>query len=57
MHWLLETDPLHKSILQGYLADLRQTGAPAPLSLYLRLLNGDPQLDLLAYVGWLSSKQ
>jgi hypothetical protein len=57
VHWLLETDPLHKSILQGYLTDLRRTGTPMPLSLYLRRLNGDPQQDLLAYVGWLSSKQ
>ena len=57
VHWLLETDPLHKSILQGYLTDLRRTGTPTPLSLYLRRLNGDPQQDLLAYVGWLSSKQ
>jgi hypothetical protein len=57
VHWLLETDPLHKSILQGYLTDLHRTGTPTPLSLYLRRLSGDPQQDLLAYVGWLSSKQ
>jgi hypothetical protein len=50
VHWLLETDPPHKALLQDYLADLRRTGTPMPLSLYLRRLPGDPERDLFDYV-------
>ncbi|HEY2827826.1 MAG TPA: DUF1570 domain-containing protein [Pirellulales bacterium] len=57
VHWLLETDAAHKSLLQEYLADLRRTGTPAPLSLYVRRLGGQPEQDLFDYVVWLAGKQ
>src|SRR5262249_42937350 len=38
VHWLLETDPPHKALLQDYLAELRRSGQPIPLSLYVRRL-------------------
>jgi hypothetical protein len=57
VHWLLQTDPAHKSLLQEYLADLRRTGTPTPLSLYVRRLGGDPEHDLFDYVVRLGGKQ
>jgi hypothetical protein len=56
VHWLLETDPVHKSLLQEYLTDLRRTGNAAPLSLYVRRLGGDPQRDVFDYIVRLESK-
>jgi len=56
VHWLLETDPARKQLFQGYIADLRRTGVPTPLSLYLRQFNYDPQRSLLEYVRRLGSK-
>ncbi|HTQ38263.1 MAG TPA: DUF1570 domain-containing protein [Pirellulales bacterium] len=50
VHWLLETDPTHKALLQEYLADLRRTGTPTPLSLYVRRMDGDPEHQLFDYI-------
>ena len=57
VHWMLESDPVRKSLLQDYLADLRRTGAPAQLSLYLARLGGDPEQDLFAYIVRLNGGQ
>ena len=57
VHWLLETTPEHKAVLQEYLADLHRTGQPTPLSLYLRRLPGDPEHDLFDYIRQLQPKQ
>jgi hypothetical protein len=56
MHWLLETEPARRALFQEYLADLRRTGAPMPLSLYLRRLGGNPERELFDYVRWLEGK-
>ena len=53
-HWMLETDPPHKALLQEYLSDLRKTGVATPLSLYLRRAGGDPERELSDYVARLS---
>jgi hypothetical protein len=57
VHWMLQTDPVHKSLLYEYLADLRRTGTPMPLSLYVRRLGGDPEHDVFDYVAWLNNRQ
>ncbi|HZZ26507.1 MAG TPA: DUF1570 domain-containing protein [Pirellulales bacterium] len=57
VHWLLETDPAHKSLLQEYLTDLRRTGTPTPLSLYVRRLPGDPEHQLFDYIVRLQGGQ
>ncbi len=57
VYWMLQTDPVHKSLLHEYLADLRRTGTPTPLSLYVRRLSGDPDRDLFDYVAWLNNRQ
>ena len=56
MHWLLETDPARKTLFQEYLADLRRTGVPTPLSIYVRRLGGDPEREVFDYVRWLEGK-
>jgi hypothetical protein len=57
VHWLVETEPIRKTLLQEYLADLRRTGSPTPLSQTLRRLGGDPEHELFDYVRWLDGKQ
>ncbi|HEY2883384.1 MAG TPA: DUF1570 domain-containing protein [Pirellulales bacterium] len=50
VHWLLETTPQRRALLQEYLADLHRTGMAPPLSLYLRKLGGDPERELYDYI-------
>jgi hypothetical protein len=57
VHWLLETEPSRKTVLQEYVSDLRRTGVPTPLSLYLRQLGGDPEREMLQYIRWLNGKR
>jgi hypothetical protein len=57
MHWLLETEPARKTLLQEYLADLRRTGVATPLSLYLRRLDGNPEQSLSEHVRKLEEKR
>jgi hypothetical protein len=57
IHWLLETEPQRKTLLQEYLADLRRTGVATPLSLYLRRLDGNADRQVAEYVRGLEAKQ
>jgi hypothetical protein len=56
VHWLLETEPIRRTLLQEYLTDLRRSGGTVPLSQYVRRLGGDPPRELFEYVRWLSGK-
>ena len=56
MHWLLETDPRRRHLLQSYMADLRRDAAIAPLSLYLRQLGGNAEAMLGEHLQALEGK-
>ena len=57
VHWMLETEPTRRALFQEYIADLRRSGTPTPLSLYLRRLGGDPEREVFEYVRWLDAKR
>ncbi len=57
VHWLLETEPPRRQLLQTYLADLRRDAAVAPLSMYLREHGGNAEAKLLAHLQALEEKR
>jgi hypothetical protein len=57
VHWMLETHPRSRQILQTYLADLRRDGATPPLSVYLRQLGGNPEAMLVEHVRGIDARK
>ena len=57
MHWLLETEPRRRQLLQVYLADLRRDPSIPPLSFHLRQLGGNPEAMLIEHLRSLEGKQ
>jgi hypothetical protein len=57
VHFLLETEPRRRQLLQTYLADLRRDAAIPPLSFYLRQLGGSSEALLVEYVRWLDGRR
>jgi hypothetical protein len=57
VHWLLETDPARRELLQRYLAELRRDGTTPPFSIYVRQLGGNPEAMLIEYVRWLEARE
>jgi len=55
VHWLLNTPPLRRRILQDYLADLRRDGKTAPLSARLAYYERDPATTTAAVTTHLES--
>lgn len=55
VHWLLDTTPERRAVLEGYLADLRHDPATAPLSLRLREITGDAASEVKAHVESLAA--
>ena len=55
VHWLLNTTPLRRRILQDYLADLRRDGKTAPLSARPAYYEGDPTTTTAAVTTHLES--
>ena len=50
MHWLLNSTPQNRSLLQGYLAALRQRQNPTPLNEVLLKQNPNASTELIAYL-------
>ncbi len=57
VHWLLETEPARRELLQNYLAQLRRDGATPPLSLFIRDLPGNVEQQLTEYVVALEARK
>jgi hypothetical protein len=57
VHWMLETDPQRRDVLQRYLAELRRDGTTPPFSVYVRQLGGNPEGMLIQYVQWLETRK
>jgi hypothetical protein len=57
VHWLLETEPRRRQLLQVYLADLRRDPAIPPLSFHLRQLGGNPEAMLVDHLRSLEDKR
>jgi hypothetical protein len=55
VHWLLDTTPERRVLLEDYLADLRRDPATPPLSLRLRQVAGDAAAELKAHVESLAA--
>ena len=56
VHWLLETTPQRRQLLQNYLARLRLAGSSPPLRDYLESLDPDYESQLLAHLATLRQK-
>jgi hypothetical protein len=56
MHWLLETEPRRRQLLQVYLADLRRDPGLPPLSVQLRQLGGSAEAMLVEHLRLLEGK-
>lgn len=56
-HWLLETTPERRTLLQDQLARLRMTGAAPPLSLALRAAEPDIERSLLEHLAGLGKSR
>jgi hypothetical protein len=56
VHWMLETAPERRDILNGYLRALRHDPQPEPLSTRIRRSLGASGDDLIAYVRELSAR-
>lgn len=56
VHWLLETEPRRRQLLQVYLADLHRDPGIPPLSFYLRQLGGNPEAMLVEHLRSLDAK-
>jgi hypothetical protein len=56
VHWLLETHPNRRQLLQDYLAQLRRDGIVEPMSLHLRRLGGNPEAAVFDHLRYLASK-
>jgi hypothetical protein len=57
MHWLLESEPQRRHLLQSYLADLRRDAAVPPLSMYVRQLGGNAEAMLGEHLRTLEAKR
>jgi hypothetical protein len=55
VHWLLDTTPERRALLQDYLAEVRRDPAAPPLSVRLRLVSGDPAGEVRAHVESLAA--
>lgn len=55
VHWLLDTTPERRALLQDYLADVRRDPTTAPLSARLRLVSGDATGEVRAHVESLAA--
>jgi hypothetical protein len=55
VHWLLDTTPERRALLEEYIADIRRDPATPPLSLRLRQLSGNPAAELKAHVEALAA--
>jgi len=55
VHWLLDTTPERRALVQDYLADVRRDPAAAPLSARLRLVSGDAAGELRLHVEQLAA--
>lgn len=57
VHWLLETEPPRRQLLQTYLSDLRRDAVVPPLSMYLRQHGGNAEALLLAHLQALEARR
>lgn len=57
VHWLLESQPQRRQLLQTYLTDLRRDPAIPPLSMYLRQLGGNVDAMLVEHLRALDAKR
>jgi hypothetical protein len=57
VHWLLESAPARRQLLQTYLADLRRDLSAPPLSVYLRQLAGNSESQLVEHLRSLEAKR
>jgi hypothetical protein len=57
VHFLLQSEPARRDLLQGYLADLRRHGTAEPFSLRLATLHVEPERTLQEYVIALREEQ
>lgn len=55
VHWLLDTTPERRALVQDYLADVRRDPASAPLSARLRLVSGDAPGEVCRHVEQLAA--
>jgi len=55
VHWLLDTTPERRRLLEDYLADLRRDPATPPLSLRLRQVSGDAPSEVKSHVESLAA--
>lgn len=55
VHWLLDTTPERRALLETYLADVRRDPATPPLSLRLRHVSGDAASEVKGHVESLAS--
>jgi hypothetical protein len=55
VHWLLDTTPERRALLQDYLAEVRRDPAAPPLSVRLRMVSGDPAGEVRAHVESLAA--
>jgi len=55
VHWLLDTTPERRALVQDYLADIRRDPAAAPLSARLRLVSGDVPGEVRRHVEQLAA--
>jgi hypothetical protein len=55
VHWLLDTTPERRALLQDYLAEVRRDPAAPPLSVRLRMVSGDPAGSVRAHVEALAA--
>lgn len=55
-HWLLETDPARRELLNAYLGAIRRDGAAPPLSDWLRQSFGEAELLLSAHIDGLARR-
>jgi hypothetical protein len=55
VHWMLDTTPERRGLLEHYLADLRRDPATPPLSLRLREVSGDAATEVKMHVESLAA--
>lgn len=55
VHWLLDTTPERRALLEEYIADIRRDPATPPLSLRLRQLSGNAAAEVKAHVEALAA--
>jgi hypothetical protein len=50
VHWMLNTDPAKRELLHNYLVTLKKYGSAEPLSLTVRQVSTNPELDLVTHL-------